>query len=98
MMAPPGSGSGSGSGGVDFPTDLMSLFRPAPGANLHEALNNAQQVLEVLVQAQEQQAVDVSDECGGTGGGRERCKGVSVLRGMRCVCMTDTKQGRGSLI
>lgn len=46
-------------GGVDFPTDLMSLFRPGPGVNLGEALNNAQQVLEVLVQAGQEEAVKV---------------------------------------
>jgi hypothetical protein len=42
-----------------MPTDLMALFRPGPGVNMVEALNNAQQVLEVLVQAQQEEAVQV---------------------------------------
>lgn len=49
----------SGGGGVDMPPDLMSLFRPGPGVNLVEALNNAQQVLEVLVKAEQTAAVEV---------------------------------------
>lgn len=50
---------------MDFPTDLMSLFRPGPGVNLFEALNNAQQVLEVLVQAGQEEAVKVGVLLGG---------------------------------
>jgi hypothetical protein len=61
-------------GGVDFPTDLMSLFRPGPGVNLVEVLNNAQQVLEVLVQAGQEEAVKVGLVAGAmrrTTGGHE---------------------------
>jgi hypothetical protein len=53
-----GNGGGGG-GGVDMPPDLMQLFRPGPGVNLAEALDNAQQVLEVLVKANQMQAVEV---------------------------------------
>lgn len=52
-------GPTGGGGGVDMPTDLLSLFRPGPGVNLVEALNNAQQVLEVLVKAEQTAAVEV---------------------------------------
>lgn len=61
----PGPGAAtpsSGGGGVEMPTDLMALFRPGPGANLVEALNNAQQVLEVLVLAQQEEAVQVREK------------------------------------
>lgn len=50
---------GPSGGGVDMPPDLMSLFRPGPGVNMVEALNNAQQVLEVLVKAEQTAAVEV---------------------------------------
>jgi len=53
-------GAPSGAGGGDLPATLMSLFRPGPGANVQEVLDNAQQVLEVLVKGEQHQAIQVS--------------------------------------
>jgi hypothetical protein len=78
-----------GGGGVDMPVDLMLLFRPGPEANLSETLDNAQQVLEVLVKADQMQAVEVRVSDWGLGS--------CVLHSVRQIERGWDARGRGGL-